>query len=92
MSSRSIGGEDPLYLSQAEVYTGSCAVGPCLVTPDEVPDPSEWQISLKVARSGADVYSDTVNAGDQVITAATGLGELHHVVGVVGARRPEGGG
>ena len=37
MSSRSIEGENPLYLPQAKVYTGSCAIGPCLVTPDEVP-------------------------------------------------------
>jgi 2-dehydro-3-deoxy-D-arabinonate dehydratase len=134
MSSRSIEGENPLYLPQAKVYTGSCAVGPCLVTPDEVPDLSELQISLRVTRSGADVYSDTVNvaglhrrpddlvrwlfraldfpvgvvlltgtaivpdpgftlrAGDEVIIATTGLGELHNVVEVVGAQRPDGGG
>ena len=134
MSSRSIEGENPLYLPQAKVYTGSCAVGPCLVTPDEVPDLSELQIGLRVVRSGADVYSDTVHvaglhrrpedlvrwlfraldfpvgvvlltgtaivpdpgftlrAGDEVIIATTGLGELRNVVEVVGDRRPEGGG
>ena len=37
MSSRSIEGENPLYLPQAKIYTGSCALGPCLATPDEVP-------------------------------------------------------
>lgn len=31
MSSRSIEGENPLYLPQAKVYKGSCAIGPCLV-------------------------------------------------------------
>ena len=31
MSSRSIEGENPLYLPQAKNYTGSCALGPCLV-------------------------------------------------------------
>jgi len=36
MSSRSIEGENPLYLPQAKIYTGSCALGPCLATPDEV--------------------------------------------------------
>ena len=31
MSSRSIEGENALYLPQAKYYTGSCALGPCLV-------------------------------------------------------------
>lgn len=31
VSSRSIEGENPLYLPQAKVYDGSCAVGPCLL-------------------------------------------------------------
>ena len=30
MSSRSIEGENPLYLPQAKTYDGSCAIGPCL--------------------------------------------------------------
>jgi len=61
MSSRSIEGENPLYLPQAKVYAGSCAVGPCLVTPAEVPDLSELQITLRVIRDGADLYSDVVS-------------------------------
>jgi 2-dehydro-3-deoxy-D-arabinonate dehydratase len=61
MSSRSIEGENPLYLPQAKVYTGSCAVGPCLVTADEVPDLSQVQIGLRVVRNRADMYRDTVN-------------------------------
>ena len=31
VSSRSIEGENPLYLPQAKTYRGSCALGPCLV-------------------------------------------------------------
>ena len=31
VSSRSIEGENPLYLPQAKVYAGSCALGPCIV-------------------------------------------------------------
>jgi 2-dehydro-3-deoxy-D-arabinonate dehydratase len=134
MSSRSIEGENPLYLPQAKVYTGSCAVGPCLATPDEVPDLDELRISLRVVRDGADVYRDTVSvaglrrrpgdlvrwlfraldfpvgvvlltgtaivpdprftlrAGDEVIIATTGLGELRNVVEVAGLPEPEGGG
>src|SRR5262249_23063940 len=31
MSSRDIEGENPLYLPQAKVYNGSCALGPCVL-------------------------------------------------------------
>jgi 2-dehydro-3-deoxy-D-arabinonate dehydratase len=34
VSSRSIEGENPLYLPQAKVYTGSCAIGPSLLVGD----------------------------------------------------------
>ncbi|HWB01693.1 MAG TPA: fumarylacetoacetate hydrolase family protein [Verrucomicrobiales bacterium] len=37
MSSRDIEGENPLYLPQAKVYRGSCAVGPCLLIADALP-------------------------------------------------------
>ncbi|MCP4098585.1 MAG: 2-hydroxyhepta-2,4-diene-1,7-dioate isomerase [Planctomycetaceae bacterium] len=48
MSSRSIEGENPLYLPQAKIYRGSCAIGPCLVvgnvlTPDT-------KISIMISR------------------------------------------
>jgi 2-dehydro-3-deoxy-D-arabinonate dehydratase len=50
MSSRSIEGENPLYLPQAKIYDGSAAVGPCLlVTPD--PIPSTTGISMTVQRN-----------------------------------------
>ena len=134
MSSRSIEGENPLYLPQAKVYTGSCALGPCLAVPDEVPDLRSLLISLLVVRDGAEVVSDTVNvadlhrqpddllrwlfcaldfpvgvvlltgtaivpapsftlrAGDEVIIATTGLGELRNVVEVIGSAQQAGGG
>ena len=34
MSSRDIEGENPLYLPQAKVYDGSCALGPCILLAD----------------------------------------------------------
>jgi 2-dehydro-3-deoxy-D-arabinonate dehydratase len=64
MSSRSIEGENPLYLPQAKIYTGSCALGPCLATPDEVPDLASMLISLRVVRDGAEVVADTVKVAD----------------------------
>jgi 2-dehydro-3-deoxy-D-arabinonate dehydratase len=51
MSSRDIEGENPLYLPQAKVYDGACALGPCvLVTPD--PPPPSTKITLEIRRSG----------------------------------------
>jgi 2-dehydro-3-deoxy-D-arabinonate dehydratase len=134
MSSRSIEGENPLYLPQAKIYTGSCALGPCLATPDEVPGLASLLISLRVVRGGAEAVADTVKvadlhrqpaelvrwlfralefpvgvvlltgtaivpppaftlrAGDEVINATTGLGELRNVVEVVKPPQPAGGG
>jgi 2-dehydro-3-deoxy-D-arabinonate dehydratase len=38
MSSRDIEGENPLYLPQAKVYDGSCALGPCVfISSDPLP-------------------------------------------------------
>lgn len=51
MSSRDIEGENPLYLSQAKIYDGSCALGPgILITND--PLPKTTQITLTVGREG----------------------------------------
>ena len=56
MSSRDIEGENPLYLPQAKVYEGSCALGPCiLLRPD--PLPKETQISLRIVRGGEAAFS-----------------------------------
>src|SRR5262249_32824859 len=64
MSSRSIEGENPLYLPQAKIYAGSCAVGPCLATTDEVPGLASLLISLRVVRDGTERVSATVKVAD----------------------------
>lgn len=55
MSSRSIEGENPLYLPQAKVYTGSCAIGPCLVVGP--PPGPETVIGVTITRQEAQVFS-----------------------------------
>jgi 2-dehydro-3-deoxy-D-arabinonate dehydratase len=52
VSSRDIEGENPLYLPQAKVYDGSCALGPCLLVPNE-PLAKDTTITLEIARDGA---------------------------------------
>jgi 2-dehydro-3-deoxy-D-arabinonate dehydratase len=54
MSSRSIEGENPLYLPQAKIYDGSCALGPCLLVGD-LPGPGD-AIRLVIERDGRDAF------------------------------------
>ncbi|MDB4982054.1 MAG: putative 2-hydroxyhepta-2,4-diene,7-dioate isomerase [Myxococcales bacterium] len=56
MSSRDIEGENPLYLPQAKVYDGSCALGPGIALGDTPPGPAT-AIRLAIARGGRDVFT-----------------------------------
>lgn len=55
MSSRDIEGENPLYLPQAKVYRGCCALGPGMVVRE--PLPSATAIRLEISRNDAIVFS-----------------------------------
>jgi 2-dehydro-3-deoxy-D-arabinonate dehydratase len=56
MSSRDIEGENPLYLPQAKVYNGSCALGPCvLLSPD--PLPKSTAICIEIARDSKTAFA-----------------------------------
>ena len=50
MSSRSIEGQNPLYLPQAKIYLGGCALGPSIRPAWEVPDPYALTIELTIHR------------------------------------------
>jgi 2-dehydro-3-deoxy-D-arabinonate dehydratase len=58
MSSRDIEGENPLYLPQAKVYDGSCALGPGVLVSEEMPG-SDTTIALRVERGGQDAFRGT---------------------------------
>jgi 2-dehydro-3-deoxy-D-arabinonate dehydratase len=64
VSSRSIEGENPLYLPQAKLYRASCALGPCLVPVAEAPDPAAMEIALTIGRDGAELFADTCAVAD----------------------------
>ena len=59
MSSRDIEGENPLYLPQAKVYDGSCALGPCILVQDELP-PADTPIRLAILRAGNLEFEDEI--------------------------------
>jgi 2-dehydro-3-deoxy-D-arabinonate dehydratase len=63
VSSRSIEGENPLYLPQAKIYTGSCALGPGIRPIWEVADPTDLAISCTITRDAAVAWTaDTSTA------------------------------
>jgi 2-dehydro-3-deoxy-D-arabinonate dehydratase len=55
MSSRSIEGENPLYLPQAKVYDRSAALGPCLYIASKPISPST-EIAIQIFRNGNVLY------------------------------------
>ena len=58
VSSRSIEGENPLYLPQAKLYANCCAIGPCFATPETVGDPHDLQVRCAILRDGKELFSD----------------------------------
>lgn len=56
VSSRTIEGENPLYLPQAKVYAGSCALASGVRPAWEVTDPGDLAVSLTVERDGATAW------------------------------------
>jgi 2-dehydro-3-deoxy-D-arabinonate dehydratase len=63
MSSRDIEGENLLYLPQAKIYTGSCAVGPWIVVGPTEDDARQWSIQLEIRRRGEPVFAGETRAG-----------------------------
>ena len=59
MSSRSIEGENPLYLPQAKTYDGCASLGPCIYITDKPLDTSTT-ISLVINRSGKTVFENSI--------------------------------
>jgi 2-dehydro-3-deoxy-D-arabinonate dehydratase len=51
--------ENPLYLPQSKFYTACCALGPVMVTPDELTDPYSLQMTCTIEREGKIIFSET---------------------------------
>ena len=49
--------ENPLYLPQSKMYTGACALGPVIVTADELVDPYNLAMDCKIEREGKILFS-----------------------------------
>jgi 2-dehydro-3-deoxy-D-arabinonate dehydratase len=56
VSSRDIEGANPLYIPQAKIFAGACAIGPALAVPDDWDAP--FSIRLRITDdTGAEVFS-----------------------------------
>lgn len=62
VSSRAIEGANPLYLPQAKVYDGACAIGPALVPASEAAPP--FAIEMTIARERSTVFAGETNTAD----------------------------
>ena len=63
MSSRSIEGENPLYLPQAKTYQQCAGLGPCLLI-SPAPLPPETEMRLEVTRNGKPSFSGSCKLSD----------------------------
>lgn len=60
MSSRSIEGENPLYIPQAKIFNNSAAIGPCWV-PVELLDYNNLNVEMIIKRNSKEVFSGSGN-------------------------------
>jgi 2-dehydro-3-deoxy-D-arabinonate dehydratase len=75
MSSRSIEGENPLYLPQAKVYDRCAGLGPCLYIPKE-PLPRETSIQMTINRNGQSVFEGNTTVSQMKRTPTELVGYL----------------
>ncbi len=56
--------ENPLYLPQSKMFTGCTALGPVIVTPDEIGDPYNLQMSCRIERAGQLLFNGTISTAE----------------------------
>jgi 2-dehydro-3-deoxy-D-arabinonate dehydratase len=69
VSSRDIEGANPLYLPQAKVYDGACALGPGILVTDD-PLPPETRIELRIRRDAETVFEGATRLANMRRTPA----------------------
>jgi len=55
--------ENALYLPQSKVYAACCALGPVIVTADELTDPYSLEMTCTITREGKAIFSGSVSTG-----------------------------
>jgi 2-dehydro-3-deoxy-D-arabinonate dehydratase len=80
VTSRSIEGANALYMPQAKIYDGGCALGPCIVPLAEAPALPELTVELVVRRSGAPVVTASTSGAHLRRTPEELLGWLYRAL------------
>lgn len=57
VTARDIEAQNPLFLPQAKIYKGCFSFGPFITTPDEITDPHNLVIRMKILRNGDVVFA-----------------------------------
>ena len=68
MSSRSIEGENPLYLPQAKMFDNSCSIGPCFATAETISTPQDLSVDCVIVRNGEEVFSGSTSTSEMART------------------------
>lgn len=68
MSSRSIEGENPLYLPQAKMFDNSCSIGPCFASLETIPNPQDLKVECVIARDEKEVFSGSTSTSEMART------------------------
>jgi 2-dehydro-3-deoxy-D-arabinonate dehydratase len=76
MSSRSIEGENPLYIPQAKIFAGGCALAPGIRPAWEVGDPTALTITLSVRRGGGEAFSGKTSTSQLIRGLDALVGDL----------------
>jgi 2-dehydro-3-deoxy-D-arabinonate dehydratase len=62
VSSRDIEGANPLYIPQAKIFAGACAIGPALAVPDDWDAPFTIRIRIH-SRGGKELFAGDTSTG-----------------------------
>ena len=55
--------ENPLFLPQSKIFLGCCALGPVLVTADEIADPASIDLTCTIHRAGETIFQGSTTVG-----------------------------
>ncbi|MEM0090322.1 MAG: fumarylacetoacetate hydrolase family protein [Nitrososphaerota archaeon] len=61
VTARDIEAQNPLYLPQAKIYRGCFSFGPSITTPDEIADPHNLVIKMRILRNGDVIFVGETN-------------------------------
>ncbi len=66
VTARDLEYENPFYMAQAKSYNASCALGPVMITADEIPDPHALEMSVHIHRGGEQIFQAQASTSDLI--------------------------